>query len=180
MVLLLVLLLVVVVLVTRFARIVRIANNLRESIRAPFGTHFLRITPLNSPFGPFPREIICEWIADRIANGEIDPYSRECRTYKNKGFLANRFARIDSRESKLFALRIAVQLRWWCACVRARAHMCVCVSLYSYARALACLFLGLLRLHFPWDLGTLLFEVADSNSLATWYQTMARVSCLCC
>ena len=68
-------------------------NNSRKSIRE--GDPFLANGPLN-PFDPFPREKqFCEWIADRISNGEGDPYhANNGRTYRIGIFL-----RIYSRES---------------------------------------------------------------------------------
>ena len=55
----------------------RIMNNYRESIRIALVTHFSRIVPLNPCLldHSLGREF-CEWIADRIANGEVDPFSR--------------------------------------------------------------------------------------------------------
>ena len=80
-------------------------NNSRESIREALVNHFLRIALLTPSFLDHSLQwYFCElWIALRMAR--LTPFrANNSWTYTKWDFLANLFVRINSRESKLFAL----------------------------------------------------------------------------
>ena len=85
------------------ALVAQIMNIFRKSIREALVSHFTWIAPLN----PF--------LLDNSANGlQIE---LRMQASKNRHFLTNLFARVDSRESKFFAL------------VNRRSTKCPCVVL---------------------------------------------------